>query len=82
MMVISASGVVGVATVKNFKGKWRPGGRKTMVGQRTASGKTVPWTVIISLFQRCAEREKKDKERYGFLVFLEAVCTAFGNCMV
>lgn len=51
-----------------------------MAGQRMAAGKTVLWTVIISLVQRCTERKKSPcKERYFSLVFLEAACTAFGN---
>jgi len=86
MMVISTSGVAGVAAVKSFKEKWRLvlEREKTVVGQRMSTGKTVPWTVIISLVQRCAERKWKKtyKEMCVSSVLLEAVCTAFGNYMV
>lgn len=51
------------------------GGRKTVAGQRTATGKTILWTVIISLVQRCAERKEKKLTRRGmFLWYFWRLC--------
>lgn len=88
MMVMSASGVAGVAAVKSFKGKRR----RVLEGEKQRKGteellKRQSCGLELLLCFRDVQKEKKVIKRDIFLyfcisVFLKAVCTAFGNCVV